>query len=233
MTERALRWVARALGRRLYEVAADVAQATLPAFANRPRNLTIEPPRTIANASHIHVGDDVWIGPGSLLIAVTSYPGPSIQHPTVPRPVQQFTPRIAIGHRVTATAGLQIAAHASVTVEDDVLFASNVNLTDGLHGHARADEPYKYQPISRIAPILVGQGCWIGQNVVVLPGVTIGELSIVGANSVVRESIPPRSIAVGQPARVVKRWDESTGEWVRVGAGDGSREARQSRMGVA
>jgi len=49
--------------------------------------------------------------------------------------------------------------------------------------------------------------------VVVLPKVTVGELSIVGANSVVTQSIPPRSIAAGNPARVVNRWEEASGCW--------------------
>jgi acetyltransferase-like isoleucine patch superfamily enzyme len=127
---------------------------------------------------------------------------------------QEFDPKIVIGNRVTATGRLTLAAHAQITIEDDVLFAANVNLTDGLHGFEHADEPYKYQPIFRIAPIVIKRGCWIGQNVVIMPGVTIGELSIIGANSVVTQSIPARCIAVGAPARVIKKWDEATGRWV-------------------
>jgi acetyltransferase-like isoleucine patch superfamily enzyme len=68
----------------------------------------------------------------------------------------------------------------------------------------------------RIAPIVIKRGCWIGQNVVVMPGVTIGELSIIGANSVVIGNIPPRSIAVGAPARVIKTWDATARAWVPV-----------------
>jgi acetyltransferase-like isoleucine patch superfamily enzyme len=68
----------------------------------------------------------------------------------------------------------------------------------------------------RIAPIVIKRGCWIGQNVVIMPGVTIGELSIIGANSVVTGNIPPRSIAVGAPARVIKTWDAASRAWVPV-----------------
>jgi acetyltransferase-like isoleucine patch superfamily enzyme len=162
------------------------------------------------------LGDDIWLGPGSFLNAITQYPTVSMQHPDLARrgAVQTFNPKIVIGNRVTATAGLQIAAHAEIVIEDDVLFASNINLTDGFHGYEHANEPYKYQPIFNIAPIVIKQGCWIGQNVVISPGVTIGELSIIGANSVVTRSIPPRSIALGAPAKVVKQWDEKTEQWV-------------------
>ncbi len=70
-----------------------------------------------------------------------------------------------------------------------------------------ANEPYKYQRVSRIAPIVSKCGHWKGQNVVVMSSVTIGELTIIGANSVVTHSIPSRSIAVGAPATVVKQRD--------------------------
>ena len=62
-------------------------------------------------------------------------------------------------------------------------------------------------------------GCdsiWIGEHVVIMSGVDIGEMSIIGANSVVTKSIPPRSIAVGAPAKVIRKWDDSKGGWVPV-----------------
>ena len=85
-----------------------------------------------------------------------------------------------------------------------------------MHGFETANEPYKYQKMWKIAPVLVKRGCWIGQNVVIMPGVTVGELSIIGANSVVTKSIPARCIAIGAPARVVKTWDEPTQAWIAV-----------------
>jgi len=218
MLRRAMLRLVRLLGVTLEALRDEIAAASLPAFANQPQRLRIQLPRTIANASRMQIGDDVWIGPGSLLVAVTTYPGPAIRPPSMAGPVQRFEPTIRIGNRVTATGGLQLAAHDSITIEDDVLFATNVNITDGFHGYATAAEPYKYQPIWRIAPIRIGRGCWIGQNVVICPGVSIGELSIVGANSVVTQSVPPRCIAVGAPARVVKRWDAERHQWSLVRA---------------
>ena len=103
-----------------------------------------------------------------------------------------------------STNNLTLAAMCEITIEDHVTFESNVNLTDVLHGYENVDEPYKYQKMWRIAPILVKRRCWIGQNVVVMPTVTIRKLSIIGANSVATRSIPARSIVVGVPARVVK-----------------------------
>jgi acetyltransferase-like isoleucine patch superfamily enzyme len=189
----------------------------LPQFATMPRNLTIRLPRTITSPERIFFGDDVWLGPGSMLFPVTRAPGGPLWPDSKPRTYQQnFEPRIVIGNRVTATANLTLGAHEAIIIEDDVMFAGNVHLTDGFHGFENVDEPYKYQPISRIAPILIKRGCWIGQNAVILPGVTIGELSIIGANSVVNRDIPARCIAVGAPARVIRKWDEASGKWIVV-----------------
>lgn len=193
------------------------AEKDLPQFGNTPKNLTIFLPRTICAPERIFIGDDVWLGPGSLLIPVSVYPTSAMLPRDRPRPFhQKFDPKIVIGNRVTATANLTLAAHQEIVIEDDVLFASNVNITDGLHGYENADDPYKYQPIFRIAPIIIKRGCWIGQNVVVMPGVTIGELSIIGANSVVTKSIPNRCIAVGSPARIIKKWDAAFQKWLPV-----------------
>lgn len=192
------------------------AQKTLPRFANQPRNLSIELPRRIVNPERIAMGDDVTLGPNALLIAVTGYPGTTMQHPDKRERKQTFDSHISIGNRVTSTGQLQVAAMSCITIEDDVMFATNVNITDGFHGFAHTREPYKYQELFRIQPITIRQGCWIGQNVVVCPGVTIGRMTIVGANSVVTKSLPDRCIAVGSPARVVKIWDDQKEKWISV-----------------
>ena len=210
-------WVRAAVGR-LARMSEHYAEAALPPFANEPKNLRIELPRRLSETQRMHVGDDVSIGPGSFLIAQTYYPSEIMQHPARPMPVQQFDPRIVIGNRVTATGGLTLSAMQRIVIEDDVMFAANVIVMDGLHGFQNANEPYKYQPMWRIAPVAIERGCWIGQNVVIMPGVTIGELAIVGANSVVTRDIPARCIAFGNPARVVKRWNERNQCWVPAGA---------------
>jgi len=193
-----------------------LAEAQLPEFANSPRNVRIERLWRIFHPHRIHIGDDVSIGPGSLIVPQTRYPSSVMRHPEMQIARQTFDPRIVIGNRVTSTGMLTIAAMQEITIEDDVMFASNVMVSDGMHGFETANVPYKYQKMWKIAPIVIKRGCWLGQNVVVMPGVTIGELSIVGANSVVTKSIPRRSMAVGAPARLIKRWGEAIGKWIPV-----------------
>jgi len=196
--------------------ARQIEQDDLPAFANTPRDLVIELPRRIFDADRMYIGDDVSIGPGALLVAQTYYPTEVMQDPGNPKPVRTFDPKITIGNRVTSSGGLTIVAMDSVTIEDDVMFASNVNIADGTHGYETAEEPYKFQHMGHIAPVLIKRGCWIGQNVMIMPGVTVGEMAIIGANSVVTRDIPARTIAVGAPARALKTWDADTNKWTRI-----------------
>lgn len=208
------------LGVRLQALRLQIGQASLPKFANNPKNLTIELPRRLGNTDRIFLGNDILIGPNSLIIAITEYPSQFMLNPDNHRTTQTFEPIIKIGNRVTSTGGLQIAAHRKIIIEDDVLLASNINITDGLHGYKTACEAYKDQNIFKISPIIIKKGSWIGQNVVVLPGVTIGEYAIVGANSIVTENIPDRCIAVGSPIRVIKKWDVTKGSWLPLDRAD-------------
>jgi acetyltransferase-like isoleucine patch superfamily enzyme len=203
------------IGVAVFNRLAQWSEADLPQFATQPKNLRILMPRTISRPDRIHIGDDVWLGPGALLAPATNFPSEPLFPPGMAADFQQvFDPRITIGNRVTSTGGLILGAHQDITIEDDVMFAANVMISDALHGYETANVPYKYQPMGNIAPILIKRGCWIGQNVVILPGVTIGEYTIIGANSVVTANIAARSIAYGAPARVVKRWDDTAQAWV-------------------
>ncbi len=193
-----------------------------PRFGNKPKNLSLRRPRSIRKSERIFIGNDVHLGANCTLKAITST-GSLMKHPDNKHVEQIFDSRIRIGHRVSATGGLHIAAHKDITVEDDVMFASNVFMSDALHGYEHANLPYKYQGMVNVSPILIKQGSWIGQNAVIMPGVTIGELSIIGANSVVTKSIPDRCIAVGVPARVIKQWDEESQAWLSLEPGEAPR----------
>jgi len=120
---------------------------------------------------------------------------------------------VKIGDRVHLSFRTWIAARVGITIEDDVGFAPNVTLQDYIHGYEDINIPIKSQPLTGEAPIHIGKGCILGANVIVLPGVTIGEHCMIGGNAVVTKDIPPYSLAVGNPARVVRRYDEDLGMW--------------------
>ena len=193
-----------------------MAAATLPRFATAAPGLVIKRPRELSHPERISLGRDVKLGPNCVLKVQTRYPGGWLRHPDGAHVEQTFDAAIVIGDRVTATSGLQITAFERVTIEDDVLFAANVFVADGTHGMGRGDVAYKYQGIERIAPVHVERGAWIGQNVMLMPGVRIGAFAVVGANSVVRDDVPSGCVAVGTPARVVRRWDADAELWRAV-----------------
>ncbi|MEX0686552.1 MAG: acyltransferase [Balneolales bacterium] len=193
-----------------------IAKRSLPEFANKPHNLIIELPRKISNPERMIIGDNSKFGPGCMIKASTRYPGSWMQHPNGDHVTQRFDPMLFIGNNVTATSNLHIAVTNRITIEDDVMFASNVFISDYSHGYDRGDIAYKYQGIVNNSPITIKKGSWICQNVVILPGVTIGKYVIIGANSVVHHSIPDKCIAVGNPARIKKIWDDKTEQWKTV-----------------
>lgn len=85
----------------------------------------------------------------------------------------------------------------------------------GNYIHSSPDVP----PANRqyiTAPVKIGKNCWLGEGVIVMPGVTIGDGSVIGAHSVVNKDIPPATIAVGSPARMVKQFNYDTERWEKV-----------------
>jgi acetyltransferase-like isoleucine patch superfamily enzyme len=86
-----------------------------------------------------------------------------------------------------------------------VVFGSNVFVTDNYHGNTSNVDMNRMSSILTLpGEVVIEDGAWIGNNVCILPGVTIGRGSIVGANSVVNSDIPPYTIAAGAPAKVKK-----------------------------
>lgn len=135
---------------------------------------------------------------------------------TIPNASGEASSKLKIGSHAGIGMGTCISAAESVLIGEHVLLARNVYISDHSHAYERLDLPIADQGIDRMAPVSIGANTWLGQNVVVLPGVTIGRHCVIGANSVVKDSIPDFSVAVGSPARVVRRFNRSTARWERV-----------------
>ena len=91
----------------------------------------------------------------------------------------------------------------SIEIGNAVLMAWNVNILDFHHRTTDRTVPIKEQGIDRVAPVKVNDGAWLGTNVVLMPGVTIGRNAVVGANAVVNSDVPDFATAVGVPARIL------------------------------
>lgn len=129
--------------------------------------------------------------------------------------------RIVFGSDCHIGDNVHVASNCLVEFGNDCLLASKIFISDLSHGsyvsesHSfPATAPNERPLISK--PIRIGDKVWIGENAVILPGVTIGDGCVVGANSTVTKDIPDACIAAGSPAKVIKKFDEDHGAWVSV-----------------
>ena len=113
---------------------------------------------------------------------------------------------LRIGDNTSFQQGCQVTAAQQVTIGKDVLIGANVLITDNDHIYDHPTEPASAIRALKTAPVTIEDGCWLGFACVVLKGVTIGKRSVIGANAVVTHDIPPYSVAVGIPARVINRF---------------------------
>jgi acetyltransferase-like isoleucine patch superfamily enzyme len=156
-------------------------------FAQFGRRSYLYRPAWLHRPEMMSIGDEVWVAQDAWLEV----------DPSVP----QGPPTLRIGNRVVMRHHVTISAMQSVTIEDDVLIAAFTSIYDNDHTLGERGNPV-WHPM-RTAPVRVGRGTWLGERVAVLRGADIGEHCIIGANSVVKGTIPDHSIAVGAPARVV------------------------------
>jgi len=126
---------------------------------------------------------------------------------------------LTIGKNVEINDYVHIAAVQSVIIGDNVLMASKIYISDCLHGSYSGDEndnnpelPPNERPLSS-KEVIIKDNVWLGEFVAVLPGVTIGKGTIVGANSVVSRSLPNFVIAVGIPAKPIKFFNFKSQRW--------------------
>ena len=113
------------------------------------------------------------------------------------------TGRIAIGGGTLLNLNVMVAAVERVEIGEHCMAANGCLITDGNHRFDDPDKPVPWQGFTTKGPTILGDNVWLGANVVVTSGVTIGRRSVIGANSVVTEDVPSFSIAVGAPASVV------------------------------
>jgi acetyltransferase-like isoleucine patch superfamily enzyme len=176
-----------------YRGAADArnkmfALAVGGAFAGFGRKTVIQLPVRLDGEARIVLGDGVFVGANSWLQVIGDDP----------------QARLTLGDGTAASGHVVLAAAHSVTIGRRVLMARGVYIAD--HGHAFDDLslPVIEQGLAHVAAVEIADGAWLGENVVVCPGVRVGRNAVVGANSVVTRDVPDGCVAVGAPARVIR-----------------------------
>ena len=157
---------------------------------------SIEKIDNLTNPELISIGNNVYIGPHSVLEAITTK-GNAI-----------FTPDISIGDNTRVGDYCHFGAIQFIHIGNNVLMGRFVLINDHSHGNTTdlnsLVPPFERDLITK-GGVTIGDNVWIGDKVSILSGVTIGQGAIIGANSVVVKDIPAHAFAAGSPAQVIKR----------------------------
>ena len=171
-----------------------------------PRARIIRLPFDIRNRKNIIIGRGFTTGFGCRIEAHPAVKGSKI---------------IYFGENVQINDYVHIAAGEKITIGNNVLIASKVFISDLNHGSYKGD--FQDSPLStpnsrrlETKPIVIKDNVWLGEGVCVMSGVTIGFGCIVGASSVVTKNLPDYSIAIGAPAKVIKKYDFNKEKWINV-----------------
>lgn len=155
--------------------------------------LQLDNPKSISIAEGVFVAEGVWLmGSKSSIIQTL-----------------KIGSRTVIGHYA------HIVGLSAVNIENDVLIADRVFISDCTHEYELVEKPIAEQPVKIINPVTIGEGSWLGENVCIC-GANVGKHCVIGANSVVTKDIPDYCVAAGNPARVIKRFDFERNEWIKM-----------------
>lgn len=146
------------------------------------KNVKVYHPRDIFIGDMVHLQENVWL---------------NVVNPAVKKV-------ISIGDGCDIGRNGFISALSSVVLEDHVLIAPNVFISDHSHRYDDLTKPVVAQEATKPEPVRIGSGSWLGINVVILPGTQLGKHCVVGANSVVKGKYPDFSLIAGSPAKRIR-----------------------------
>ena len=129
------------------------------------------------------------------------------------RPVEKSgNSSLVIGNGCSIGNFNHIYATRKITIQDHVLTADKVYISDNLHNYEDIHMPVKMQPLNQKNDVMIGEGSWLGENVCII-GCTIGKHCVIGANTVVTKDVPDYSVVVGNPQKIIKRYCFQTSSW--------------------
>lgn len=161
-------------------------------FAAFGSKSVIQPPVRLTGERRIAIGDGVFVGAGSWLQVLEG----KDEHVA-----------LEMGDGTSIAGNCVVSAARSVRIGARVLIARGVYISDHSHAFEDTGRAVLDQGVTRVEPVEVCDGAWLGENVVIGPGVRVGLGTVIGANSVVLDDVPDHSVAVGAPAEVIRRLD--------------------------
>lgn len=166
------------------------------------KNSKLVKPMRIRGKKRMFIGNNVIILNNGRLETIRSW-GP-----------QLLNGRLTIGNNTSFQQCCHIIAAGNVEIGDNCVFSAFVYISDCSHGYA-PDEGIMESMLD-IAPVKIGNHCFVGIGSCIMPGVVLGDYVVVGANTVVTKNVPPYCMIAGSPAKVIKRWDCTNKVWLNV-----------------
>lgn len=153
---------------------------------------------------NFYCGNGTYIGNDSRFLFVTEYAG------------EIYKPEVRIGKDVCIENRFSALSAAPIIIGDNCLFASDIMITSENHG-MNPEESSSYSKTKlETDKVVIGDGCWLGEKVCIMPGVTLGERTIVAAGAVVTKSFPAYSLIGGVPAILLKTYNFESHTWESV-----------------
>lgn len=130
--------------------------------------------------------------------------------------ISENDPIVKIGNNVLIGAYSSIGCSNKIIIEDDVMFAPHVHITDRNHSYENVNIAINKQPANSPGSVFIGKESWLGYGVQVMPNVKIGKHCVIAAGSIVTRNIPDFSVAVGIPAKVIKKFNLESQKWEKI-----------------
>ena len=146
------------------------------------------------------LGKNVYIGPNARIVGVRRYNN------------REFSPEIDLSDGVSIQQGVHMTCAQSIRIGKNTAIAAYVTITDINHPYSDITIPIERQDIE-VMPVAVGENCKLYNGSVILPGISIGNHCVVGANAVVTHNVPDYCVVAGAPARIIKRYDVKSKKW--------------------
>lgn len=169
-------------------------------FKKYGKRTIIDSPDSLIGLKNIEIGNETVIRKGAWLLALN---------------IDNLEAKISIENNVYIGRYSHIVSVREVIIEDNALIADKVYISDNLHDYNDVSSPISQQPVIFKKEVKIGKGSWIGENVCII-GSSVGNNSVIAANSVVTKDIPAYCVAAGNPARIIKKYNFEIKKWVKV-----------------
>ncbi len=168
----------------------------------------IKPFLNTTNCQYISIGRNVNIGSFSWISVSTGFGGYRVR--------SKRKIRLKIGNNTDIGNNAFIVANNNIEIGNNVIMAPYVYISDHIHSFNNIKKNLHNQPLTEGGYVKIGDNVFIGIKASILPNVTIGKRSVIGANTVVTNNVPPYSVVVGNPAKIVSRYSFSKRKWIKI-----------------